>query len=71
MNRLTHLRTFQGRFHDMVQNGSRWFNRFDPQLDRLEEFASNFGGGYAPRVDGALLAMAGGFCALLLLAISA
>ena len=70
MSMLTLRNTLHHRFQSIVQHRGRWFHRFDPQLDRLEEFASNFGGSYLRRVDGALLAMAGGFCALLLLAFS-
>ena len=71
MSRLTLRKTLHHRFQDMVQSSSRWFHRFDPQLDRLEEFATNFGSDYVRRVDGALVALAGGLCGLLLLAVSA
>lgn len=70
MNRLTLRKTVHHRFHGMVQNSSRWLHRFDPELDALEDFATNFGRGYGQRVDGTLLALAGGLCGLLLLAIS-
>ena len=70
MSRLTLRKTLHHRLHGMAQRSNSWFQRLDPQLDRLEEFATNFGVDYVRRVDGALLAMAGGLCGLLLLAIS-
>lgn len=70
MSRLTLRKTLHHRFQGIVQGSNRWLQRFDPQLDRLEEFATNFGVDYARRLDGALLALAGGLCGLLLLAIS-
>jgi hypothetical protein len=59
------------RFHHWVHQGSEWFHHWDQHMDRLEEFASNFGAGYARRVDGPLLAMGTGICALIVLTLGA
>ncbi len=63
------------KLHDVAQHGSEWLHKWDPQLDRLEEFASTVGvdytqrvGSYARRLDSGLLAIAGGLAALIALA---
>ena len=44
-------------------------HKWDPELDRLEDFASNVGMSYIKRLDGGLLAMGAGLLALIALAI--
>jgi hypothetical protein len=70
MNRTTHTHTTRQRLNHILEHSRHWFQRLEPHLDRLEEFASNLGGSYVRRLDGALLAMAGGIGALLLIAMA-
>ena len=54
------------RSHDAFEH---WYQRWEPYLDRLEEFASNFGGTYVQHLDGAFIALGGAVAALAVLAL--
>jgi hypothetical protein len=61
----------------VLRSVRRWRKRWEPNLDRLEDFATNLGVGhkerllaYARRQDGGFFACAVGVIALLLLALT-
>jgi len=75
-NLIPHNTDLREKGHDVFWHGSHWMKKWDPYLDRLEEFASNFGVGYAERMgaytkrwDSGLLAFGGGLIALIALAL--
>lgn len=61
--------SIHARYVNLLQRSDRWIHKWDPDLDRLEDFASNLGTGYTKRLDVGLLAMGAGLLALLALAI--